>query len=147
MMTILQYARHAVHFHSLQGSAENSFAFFPCRWRGKLRHPISMFRTVTKNRESKMKQLLKMTAAPAAALFAVALGAMAPSAASAGEYCRTDVTSAMRSCSFDTMEQCQAMSSGRGGSCDRDPFLADTRSAYAYQPKHLHSKSSVRPTK
>jgi len=147
MMIILQYARYAVHSHSLRGSAENSFAFFLCRWRGKLRHPISMFRNLTKNRENKMKQLLKMTAAPAAALFALALGAMTPSAASAGEYCRTDVTSAMRSCSFDTMEQCQAMSSGRGGSCARDPFLADTSSAYAYQPKHFHSKSSMRPAK
>jgi Protein of unknown function (DUF3551) len=75
-------------------------------------------------------------------LFALALGAMAPSAASAGEYCRQDITSAMRSCSFDTMEQCQAMSSGRGGSCYRDPFLADTGSAYAYQPRYFHSKGA-----
>jgi hypothetical protein len=49
----------------------------------------------------------------------------------------------MRSCGFETMEQCQAMSSGRGGSCYRDPFLTDTSSAYAYQPKHLRSKKPV----
>jgi hypothetical protein len=39
------------------------------------------------------------------------------------------------------------MSSRRGGSCDRDPFLAATGGTYAYRPKRLHSKSSVRPAK
>jgi hypothetical protein len=98
--------------------------------------------------EYKMKQLLKVTAAPAAALFALAFVAMTtPATASPGEYCRQDVTSGMRSCSFATMEQCQAMSSGRGGSCYRDPFLVDTSNAYAYQPKHSLSKSGVRAKK
>jgi hypothetical protein len=32
------------------------------------------------------------------------------------------------------MEQCQAMSSGRGGDCFRDPFLPAS-DAYAYAPK------------
>jgi hypothetical protein len=90
-----------------------------------------------------MKQFLKLTATPAAALFALALAAMA-TPASAGEYCRQDVTSAMRSCSFDTLAQCQAMSSGRGGDCYRDPFLADTNTALAYQPKIGHSQAAVR---
>jgi hypothetical protein len=91
-----------------------------------------------------MKQLLKMTAAPATALFALAFVAMAtPAAAGPGEYCRQDVTSGMRSCSFETMEQCQAMSSGRGGTCYRDPFLTDPSSAYAYQPKHPLPKSVI----
>jgi hypothetical protein len=47
------------------------------------------------------------------------------------------------------MAQCQAMSSGRGGDCLRDPFLAPTpgSSAYAYQPKHLHAKGSVHSAK
>jgi hypothetical protein len=94
-----------------------------------------------------MKQLSKMTAAPSAALFALAFAAMTPAAANAGEYCRTDVSSAMRSCSFDTMEQCQEMSSGRGGGCARDPFLADTNSAFAWQPKDLHSKGAVHAAK
>jgi hypothetical protein len=92
-----------------------------------------------------MIKLSKLNAAPATALFALALGAMAPSPASAGAYCRTDVTSHMQSCSFDTMEQCQAMSSGRGGSCDRDPFPAAGSSAYAYQSKPRNSNSSARP--
>src|SRR6266478_7807686 len=74
-----------------------------------------------------MKQLLKISAAPAAALFALAYVAMAtPAAAGPSEYCRQDVTSGMRSCSFETLEQCQAMSSGRGGTCYRDPLLTDT---------------------
>jgi hypothetical protein len=91
-----------------------------------------------------MKQLLKMTAAPATALFALAFVAMAtPAAAGPGEYCRQDVTSGMRSCSFETMEQCQAMSSGRGGTCYRDPLLTDPSSAYAYQPKPPLPKSVI----
>jgi hypothetical protein len=32
------------------------------------------------------------------------------------------------------MEQCQSMSSGRGGDCFRDPFLPAS-DAYAYAPK------------
>jgi hypothetical protein len=94
----------------------------------------------------KMKQLLKRSVAPAAAFFALAFVAMATPAA-AYEYCRRDVTSYMLSCGFDTMAQCQAMSSGRGGDCLRDPFMAPSSSAYAYQPKHLHSKGSVHSAK
>jgi hypothetical protein len=93
-----------------------------------------------------MKQLLKISAAPAA-LFALAFAAMIPSAASAGEYCRTDVTAGVRGCGYDTLEQCQAMSSGRGGVCGRDPFLASPSNALAYQPaaKHAvrHAKAPV----
>jgi hypothetical protein len=94
-----------------------------------------------------MRQLLK-TSAPAAALFALAYVAMAtPASAGPSEYCRQDVTSGMRSCSFETLEQCQAMSSGRGGTCYRDPFLTDTSSAYAYQPKRPISKPGTRSKK
>ena len=89
-----------------------------------------------------MKQLLRMSGAPVTALFVLAFVGMATPAA-AGEYCRKDVTSAVVSCSFDTLAQCQDMSSGRGGDCFRDPFLPATSSAYAYQPKHLRSKKPV----
>jgi hypothetical protein len=56
--------------------------------------------------------------------------------ASAADYCRQDAISGMRSCSYATIEQCQAMSSGVGGTCYRDPFLpqAGTSNAYAYAP-------------
>src|SRR6202171_5955721 len=97
--------------------------------------------------ENKMRQFLKVTA-PATALLALAYVAMAtPAAAGQSEYCRQDVTSGMRSCSFETMEQCQAMSSGRGGTCYRDPLFVDTGNAYAYQPKHSISKSAIRSKK
>ena len=88
-----------------------------------------------------MRQLLRGVAAPAtAALFAFAFAGLTPTAANAGEYCRYDVTSRVLGCSFDTMAQCQAMSSGRGGDCLRDPFLANPTNAYAYQPKHSKVK-------
>jgi len=44
------------------------------------------------------------------------------------------------------LEQCQAMSAGRGGTCYRDPLLTDT-SAYAYQPKRPISKPGIRSRK
>src|SRR3977135_2117484 len=92
-----------------------------------------------------MQQLFKLSAAPMAGLFAMALVAVAtPASAGPNEYCRQDVTSGMRSCSFATLEQCQAMSSGRGGTCYRDPWLVDTNNAYAYQPKHSLSKTGAR---
>jgi hypothetical protein len=92
-----------------------------------------------------MKQLLKLTAAPATALFAMAFVAMAtPAAAGHNEYCRQDVTSGMRTCGFETLEQCKAMSSGRGGDCYRDPFISDPGNALAYQPKQ-HSKNVRKP--
>jgi len=87
-----------------------------------------------------MKQLLKTSMAPITALCALAFVAMATPAA-AGEYCRKDVTSAVVSCSFDTLAQCQDMSSGRGGDCYRDPFLPNASSAYAYAPNAAHSNS------
>jgi hypothetical protein len=36
----------------------------------------------------------------------------------------------MLSCGFDTLAQCQAMSSGRGGDCLADPFQGGVNSAY-----------------
>jgi len=95
-----------------------------------------------------MKQLFKLTAAPAAAFLALALaGISTPAAAAKYEYCRTDVSSAMRSCSFTSLEQCQEMSAGRGGMCARDPFLPEASTvgnAFAQQPRgRLHSKRPV----
>ena len=85
-----------------------------------------------------MKQLLKIAAAPTVAAIAwTLLGTATP--ASAYEFCRRDITSYMVSCSFDTLEQCKAMASGRGGDCFRDPFLPAT-DALAYAPKVQHSR-------
>jgi hypothetical protein len=94
-----------------------------------------------------MKQFFKMTTAPAALLALGFVAMTTPASANPNEFCRQDVTSGMRSCSFATMEQCRAMSSGRGGDCYRDPFLADSSNAYAYQPKTSHAKNGIHPTK
>jgi Protein of unknown function (DUF3551) len=86
-----------------------------------------------------MKKLLSLgiAATACAAFFATA----APAAAKRPEYCRRDITGYTLSCSFDTMAQCQEMSSGRGGDCLRDPTLGSASDAYAYAPiarKPLH---------
>ena len=72
-------------------------------------------------------------------LAAVAVAAAAflvptePAAARDYEFCRFDYSSGMRSCAFESMEQCVAMISGRGGSCVRNPVEEST--SYAYAPK------------
>jgi hypothetical protein len=45
------------------------------------------------------------------------------------------------------MAQCQAMSSGRGGDCLRDPFRPDASTAYAYAPKARLSRIGARHAK
>ena len=79
-----------------------------------------------------MKQLLTLntTAICCAAFF----GTAAPAAAKDYQYCRRDVTAAMLQCGFDTLAQCQDMSSGRGGDCLRNPALGGAADAYAYAP-------------
>ena len=82
---------------------------------------------------------------PAATLAAaIALVAVfAAPAARAGEYCRMD-NDHMTSCSFSSMEQCEATRYGLGGDCFRDPSLKDNstaainRNVYAYAPVSLH---------
>ena len=81
--------------------------------------------------------------APAAALVAVAsFGALTTGTASAGEFCRQDVTGHMTNCPFASMEQCQAASAGIGGDCFRDPYLNDNKNAnaYAYHPEQPGSR-------
>jgi Protein of unknown function (DUF3551) len=94
-----------------------------------------------------MKHVLRMAAGPASALLAVAFLSMS-TPASAGEYCRTD-NSGMRGCGYDTLEQCQASASGRGGNgCDRDPFLpavSNPKNALAYQAKPKRAVHHARP--
>jgi hypothetical protein len=76
-----------------------------------------------------MKRLIKKMIVSCSALFALAsVAMMSAPAAHAGEFCSVN-NSYMRSCSFDTIEQCQAMLSGRDGTCIRDPLLADKNSA------------------
>jgi hypothetical protein len=89
------------------------------------------------------REFLKAATAPAAALLAaLAFGAMTTPDASAAEFCRTDVTGHMTSCSYTSMEQCQASSAGIGGDCFRDPNLNDSNNsnAYAYHPESPHAR-------
>ena len=148
MTIVLQNGLSTEYFDPLRSARDYSFTLFLCRWRNNSGSPIwtSVLTTSTeinkqKSREKKMKEFLKIAAAPATALFALALVTTATPAA-AGEYCRNDYSGAgVRTCSFATMEQCQAAVSGRNGFCERDPFMPDNSSAYAYQPKHPISKS------
>jgi Protein of unknown function (DUF3551) len=101
-----------------------------------------------------MRDVLKVTTASAAAVVvAIALGTLFAPKASAGEFCRTDVTGHMTGCGFSSMEQCQAASSGIGGDCFRDPNLpaqgqsasngrnaGNGSNALAYQPKSSHTR-------
>jgi len=50
-------------------------------------------------------------------------------------FCRQDDSSGMRSCGFETMEQCVTAILGRGGTCTRDPYATKTSESYAYAPK------------
>jgi Protein of unknown function (DUF3551) len=98
-------------------------------------HLSAVGRKAQHTEENTMQQLFKLSAAPMAGLWAMALLAIA-TPASAADYCRQDAISGMRSCSYATLEQCQAMSSGIGGTCYRDPFQpqAGASNAYAYAP-------------
>jgi hypothetical protein len=89
-----------------------------------------------------MKEFLKATTAPAAALLAaLAFAALTTPGVSAAEFCRTDVTGHMTSCPYESMAQCQAASAGIGGDCFRDPNLSDSNNAYAYHPASPRSRS------
>ena len=86
-----------------------------------------------------MKKLLTFGAAAIAC--AAFFGSAAPAAAGSHEYCRRDINEyGALSCSFDTLAQCQATASGRGGDCLRDPSLGasayapSVRGTYAYAP-------------
>ncbi|MBR1120761.1 DUF3551 domain-containing protein [Bradyrhizobium lablabi] len=85
--------------------------------------------------------------APATAIAAAAIfGALGTGSATAGEYCRQDVTGHMTSCSYSSMEQCQAMSAGIGGDCFRDPHLGSSNpgNALAHAPKAPHAAKGSR---
>ena len=97
----------------------------------------------------KTKQLLKISAAPAGVFCALAFFSTATPAAAQVDYCRTD-TSGMRGCGYSSLEQCQAMASGRGSNCYENPFpqgasAKASSSAYAYQPKRQASKGARKP--
>jgi hypothetical protein len=79
-----------------------------------------------------MNKLLSLGAAAIAC--AIAFSAATPAAAKDYEYCRREAASFMLSCGFETLAQCQDMSSGRGGDCIRNPALGGAANAFAYAP-------------
>jgi hypothetical protein len=91
-----------------------------------------------------MLSFLKLGARTTLAAAAI-LGAMGTGSATAGEFCRMDVTGHMTSCGFSNMQQCKDSSAGIGGDCFRDPFLGSNNAnsnpsgnpggAFAYAPK------------
>jgi hypothetical protein len=93
-----------------------------------------------------MKPISKLMTASAAALGTLAFMAIAAPAAYAGEYCSIN-TSGMRGCGYSSLEQCQASTSGTGGTCMRDPYYNNASTALAYQPKQTRSRSALRPAK
>ncbi|MFK4722129.1 hypothetical protein ABIE89_003229 [Bradyrhizobium niftali] len=82
-----------------------------------------------------MKKMLAGTLGIVVLAGAACLEPTEPVAAHDYAFCRQDASSGMRSCDFETMEQCLAMISGRGGSCTRDPYLTQSGQSYAYAPK------------
>ena len=79
-----------------------------------------------------MKTVFRLSAIVLAAL--ACLSAVPSASAKDYQYCKQDHFSGMRDCRFETMEQCVAMISGGGGSCMRDPYLAETSASYASVP-------------
>jgi len=83
---------------------------------------------------------------------ATAFSAMFAPEASAGDFCRRDVTGHMLSCSYATMEQCEEMRYGLGGDCLADPFkgyhqsvgIPGNANAYAYQPRSVRLRRHAR---
>lgn len=97
-----------------------------------------------------MKEFMQAASAPAAALIAaLAFGAITPQA-SAGDFCRRDVTGHMTGCGFDSIAQCQASAAGIGGDCFRDPSKPDsgnTGNALASQPRSSSNAFAYQPKK
>ena len=79
-----------------------------------------------------MNKFLSLGAAAIAC--AAVFGTATPATAKDYEYCRRDVTAFMLQCGFDTLAQCEDMSSGRGGDCFRNTSIGSAANAYAYVP-------------
>jgi hypothetical protein len=73
MMVVLQCGRDAMHFDRWQGQGEKSFAFFLVSMALTLPASHLGLSDLNQNGKNKMKQFLKMTAAPASAMLALAL--------------------------------------------------------------------------
>ncbi len=80
----------------------------------------------------------RITAISATALFALAL--LATTKASAEDWCRINEHN-LYSCGFASKEQCKAMTSGRTGYCDLNPFPGK---ASAAKPIHVQTEAELK---
>jgi len=86
----------------------------------------------------------KTFAAPAAAMFSLALLMTAP-AARADDFCITNGAQAAHGCGYPTMEACRAAAGGIGGSCSQSGGAKTSTDALAFQPKQTQSRTKLRP--
>ena len=80
-----------------------------------------------------MTSTSKTLVASAATLFTLALFSVTAPAAQAAEYCITNGAQAAHGCGYQTMEACQAASSGIGGMCSEKGGSASANDAFAQQ--------------
>lgn len=73
-----------------------------------------------------MSRLSVLGFGSALAAFCVAAYFASPTPVSARGYCFTEPQSQATLCDFDSLQQCQATSSGRGGSCFREPWPSES---------------------
>ena len=101
-----------------------------------------------------MKLVSGKIATSVALVVLAASAAMMSSAANAADYCYNSATGGS-SCSFDTMQQCQAMAAGRGAWCshviDWNAWnaahgIASPADSYAYDAKHHRRKPAPVPS-
>jgi len=92
-----------------------------------------------------MLSFLKL-GAPTTFAVAAILGAISTGSATAGEFCRQDVTGHMTGCGYSTMQQCKDASTGIGGDCFRDPNLGNSSlgNSFAYAPKAPQAAKGAR---
>jgi hypothetical protein len=85
-----------------------------------------------------------MVTASAVTLATFAFFATMAPAAYADDYCITGGSNSVNGCGYSSMEQCQAASSGRGGSCGLARSAQSPSNSLAYQAKPSHSRSERR---
>jgi hypothetical protein len=81
-----------------------------------------------------MHRTFAFTVVVAASAAAAILIPPEPAAAEQYGFCRLDYDSGMRSCAFETLDQCVSAIAGRGGSCFRSP-ASEASASLAHAPK------------
>jgi len=85
-----------------------------------------------------MERIFGFAAIVAAATAAAILIPVELDATQEYAFCRLDYDSGMRSCAFETIDQCVSAIAGRGGSCSRSPG-SEVEASFADAPK-MHAR-------